>query len=129
MNKIKDFFYNKNDLIIVLLILLLSAASIYFKIGDIMSYPETLKESAAQTTTEQTTEYSLQKVSELSQMHPFPEILYKYHNRPLQSAEKRRLMHFGKHCTSMRTKPKNNSQNQKNLMLLIGFSTGFLFRI
>lgn len=53
MNRIKDFFYNKNDLIIVLLILLLAVAIIYFRIGDIMSYPDTLKEAAAQPTTEQ----------------------------------------------------------------------------
>ena len=51
MNRIKDFFYNKNDLIIVLLILVLAAGIIYYSVTDIMAYPETLQEQAAQTTT------------------------------------------------------------------------------
>ena len=51
MNRIKDFFYNKNDLIIVLLILVLAAGIIYYSVTDIMTYPETLHDQAAQTTT------------------------------------------------------------------------------
>lgn len=51
MNKIKDFFYNKNDLIIVLLILVLAAGLIYYHVEKIMEYPQTL---AAQTTVTET---------------------------------------------------------------------------
>ena len=56
MNRIKDFFYNKNDLIIVLLILVLAAGIIYYSVTDIMTYPETLQEQAAQTTSVETVE-------------------------------------------------------------------------
>lgn len=42
MNRIKDFFYNKNDIIFALLILAAAAAIIYFRIGIIMEYPDTL---------------------------------------------------------------------------------------
>lgn len=58
MNRIKDFFYNKNDLIIVLLILVLAAGIIYYSVTDIMSYPETLQEQAAQTTTTNAVNYN-----------------------------------------------------------------------
>lgn len=48
MEKIKDFFYNKNDVIIALLILAAAAAIIYFRIRAIMSYPEQqLEDSSA----------------------------------------------------------------------------------
>lgn len=40
MEKIKDFFYNKNDVLIALLILAGAAAVIYFRIRAIMAYPE-----------------------------------------------------------------------------------------
>lgn len=48
MNKIKDFFYNKNDIIIVLIILLAAALIIYTRIDAIMAYPEQLAQEAAQ---------------------------------------------------------------------------------
>ena len=35
MNKIKDFFYNKNDIIIVLIILIAAGLIIYTRIRDI----------------------------------------------------------------------------------------------
>lgn len=54
MNRIKDFFYNKNDLIVVLLILVLAAGLIYYHVLEIMAYPEQLAESAAQTTSTET---------------------------------------------------------------------------
>lgn len=47
MNRIKDFFYDKNDIIVAFIILLAAAVIIYFRIGDIMKYPETLVHSAA----------------------------------------------------------------------------------
>lgn len=47
MNKIKDFFYNKNDIIIVLIILAVAALIIYTRIGAIMDYPEAFAEKAA----------------------------------------------------------------------------------
>lgn len=52
MGKIKDFFYNKNDIIIVLLILAIAGFIIYTKINVIMDYPEKLAESQAATTQE-----------------------------------------------------------------------------
>ena len=58
MNRIKDFFYNKNDLIIVLLILVLAAGIIYYSVTDIMAYPETLQEQAAQATTTNAVNYN-----------------------------------------------------------------------
>ena len=36
MNKIKDFFYNKNDIIIVLIILIAAGLIIYTRISAIM---------------------------------------------------------------------------------------------
>lgn len=44
MNKIKDFFYNKNDIIIVLIILVAAAFIIYGRIGAIMDYPKVFAE-------------------------------------------------------------------------------------
>ena len=41
MNKIKDFFYNKNDVILALLILVVAAVVIYYRIHLIMEYPAT----------------------------------------------------------------------------------------
>lgn len=48
MNKIKDFFYNKNDIIIVLVILVAAAFIIYGRIGVIMDYPKVLAEKTAE---------------------------------------------------------------------------------
>ncbi|MDO4486277.1 MAG: hypothetical protein Q4C46_06745 [Bacillota bacterium] len=56
MGKIKDFFYNKNDIIIVLLILAIAGFIIYTKINVIMDYPEKLAESQATATTQETSE-------------------------------------------------------------------------
>jgi hypothetical protein len=42
MNKLKDFLYNKNDIIVAVIILLAAAAVIYFRIAAIMDYPSTL---------------------------------------------------------------------------------------
>ncbi len=38
MNKIKDFFYNKNDIIIAVIILLIAAGVIYWRVGAIIDY-------------------------------------------------------------------------------------------
>ena len=40
MEKLKDFFYNKNDVIIALLILAVAALIIYFRVRAIMAYPQ-----------------------------------------------------------------------------------------
>ena len=48
MNKIKDFFYNKNDIIIVLIILIAAGLIIYTRISAIMDYPETLAQQTTQ---------------------------------------------------------------------------------
>lgn len=45
MRKLKDFFYNKNDIIIVLIILAVAAFIIYSRIGVIMDYPEKLADN------------------------------------------------------------------------------------
>ena len=47
MEKLKDFFYNKNDVSIALLILAVAAAVIFFRIRAIMAYPEQQLEDAA----------------------------------------------------------------------------------
>ena len=48
MNKIKDFFYNKNDIIIVLIILIAAGLIIYTRINAIMDYPETFAQQTTQ---------------------------------------------------------------------------------
>jgi len=50
MKKIKDFFYDKNDIIVVLIILALAAFIIYSRIGIIMDYPEKMADESAATT-------------------------------------------------------------------------------
>lgn len=53
MNKFKDFFYEKNDIIIAIIILLIAAGLIFWRVDAIMRYPETLaKETHTVTTTE-----------------------------------------------------------------------------
>lgn len=42
MSRIKDFFYDRNDIIVTLIILLIAAIIIYFRVGAIMNYPNTL---------------------------------------------------------------------------------------
>lgn len=58
MSRIKDFFYNKNDLIVVLIILVIAAGIIWLRVGNIMAYPETLDTTVTETTqsTKATTE-------------------------------------------------------------------------
>lgn len=56
MKKLKDFFYNKNDIIIVLIILAVAALIIYTRIGAIMDYPAKLAKQAAATAETTTTE-------------------------------------------------------------------------
>lgn len=55
MKKLKDFFYDKNDIIIVLIILAVAAFIIYTRIETIMEYPEELAKQNAATETTQTT--------------------------------------------------------------------------
>lgn len=55
MGKLKDFFYNKNDIIVALIILAAAAVIIYMRIGDIMQYPEKLAASNATAVQETTT--------------------------------------------------------------------------
>lgn len=48
MGKIKDFFYNKNDVIIALLILAVAAVVIYSRVRAIMAFPQQqIEETAA----------------------------------------------------------------------------------
>lgn len=57
MNRIKDFFYDKNDIIVAVIILIAAAVVIYIRVDKIMAYPETLLNSgAAQETVQQETE-------------------------------------------------------------------------
>ena len=44
----RDFFYRKNDIIIVLIILIVAGFLIYNRIGVIMDYPAQLAEQQAQ---------------------------------------------------------------------------------
>ena len=48
MNKIKDFFYKKNDIIIVMLIMADASFVIYDRMENIMEYPDTLAAQVAQ---------------------------------------------------------------------------------
>lgn len=56
MNKLKDFLYNKNDIIIVLIILTIASFIIYTRIDAIMDYPEKLAKQTAATETESITQ-------------------------------------------------------------------------
>lgn len=40
MERIKNFFYNKNDIIVALLIIIAAAVIIYFCMKSILDYPE-----------------------------------------------------------------------------------------
>lgn len=53
-NGFRDFFYDKNDIIVVLIIVALAGLIIYSRIGSIMKYPEVLADKAAKTQTEET---------------------------------------------------------------------------
>ena len=53
MKKIKDFLYNKNDIIIVLLIVALAAFIIYTRVDAIMDYPEKMADKTASQTEQQ----------------------------------------------------------------------------
>ena len=44
MNHIKDFFYNKSDVLIVLIILIAAGWLIYDRVGIIMDYPQQIAE-------------------------------------------------------------------------------------
>ena len=48
MYTMRDFFYRKNDIIIVLIILILAGFLIYNRVGVIMDYPAQLAEQQAQ---------------------------------------------------------------------------------
>ncbi|MBE6046454.1 MAG: hypothetical protein E7221_07105 [Clostridiales bacterium] len=54
----RDFFYRKNDIIIVLIILIAAGFLIYNRIGVIMDYPAKLAEQQAKTQAEQQIEES-----------------------------------------------------------------------
>lgn len=60
MNRLKDFFYNKNDIIIVLVILVFAGLLIWNRIGAIVDYPAKLAEQSAKTETTQTVETTTQ---------------------------------------------------------------------
>ncbi len=47
MKKLKDFFYNKNDIFIVIIIVAIAGFIIYTRVGSIMTYPETQSEKIA----------------------------------------------------------------------------------
>ena len=44
MKRLKDFFYDKNDILIALAILVLAAALIIWRMEVIMAYPKTMAE-------------------------------------------------------------------------------------
>lgn len=50
MDKLRNFIYDKNDIIVTLIILIIAAVIIYFRIGVIMDYPNTLVHDAASKT-------------------------------------------------------------------------------
>lgn len=65
MKKLKDFFYDKNDIIIVLLIVAIAALIIYTRIDSIMSYPAEYASKAAATEKKETTEKK--EITEITQ--------------------------------------------------------------
>ncbi len=50
MGKIRDFFYNKNDIIIAIIIFCIAGVVIYLRIAAIMDYPKTIFQSQGSTT-------------------------------------------------------------------------------
>lgn len=66
MRKLKDFFYDKNDIIIVLIILAVAAFIIYTRIEIIMEYPEELAAKSAATETSQTSETTESSAAEIA---------------------------------------------------------------
>lgn len=54
MKKLKDFFYDKNDIIIVVLIVAVAAFIIYTRIDSIMGYPAQYASEMAATETRET---------------------------------------------------------------------------
>lgn len=59
MEKFKNFFYSKNDIIVALLILTFAVCLIGFRIKALLDYPKTLSEDKYTTTTK--TEQTQQK--------------------------------------------------------------------
>ena len=51
MEKFKNFFYNKNDIIVAILIFTIAVFVIAFRIKSLMHYPKTLSEDNYTTTT------------------------------------------------------------------------------
>ena len=47
MNKLKDIFYDKNDILVAVVILIIAALVILWRVDAIMAYPQTLVASAA----------------------------------------------------------------------------------
>ena len=47
MNKLKDIFYDKNDILVALIILAIAAVVIFWRVDVIMAYPETLVASVS----------------------------------------------------------------------------------
>lgn len=67
MKKLKDFFYDKNDIIIVLIILAVAALIIYTRIGAIMDYPEKLaKQTATAAAEEEATDITESSVASIT---------------------------------------------------------------
>ena len=67
MKKLKDFFYDKNDIIIVLLIVIVAGFIIYNRIDNVMSYPEQYAKEVAAKEEKETvpaTEPSTEETSE-----------------------------------------------------------------
>ena len=64
MNRLKDFFYNKNDIIIVLVILVLAGLLIWNRIGAIVDYPAELAEQSAEAKATQTVETTTETTTE-----------------------------------------------------------------
>ncbi len=50
MDKIRDFFYNKNDIIVAIIIFCIAGVVIYLRIAAIMDYPKTIFQGQGTTT-------------------------------------------------------------------------------
>lgn len=61
MNRIKDFFYNKNDIIIAIIILVAAAFLIFNRVEALMDYPAKLAEERAAESEVKTTQEAEKK--------------------------------------------------------------------
>ena len=77
MKNLKDFFYDKNDIILVLLILVMAGLLIFWRVDVIMSYPDTIDKATSKERVQKATAPSEKTDEEISKAaNKTPEKLY-----------------------------------------------------